>query len=106
MKNISEYVKDLTQKALADAPSTEPESLEAVLKGRAVELWSDLLGERLWLVGDEEDVQRLGEPRGSVYTAAEARMVCRITDKTIVREVHAWKLEFNGKVQDYRQGAK
>jgi hypothetical protein len=28
---------------------------QAVLKGRALELWSDALGEHFWLVADEED---------------------------------------------------
>ncbi len=79
----------------------EPGSLEAVLKGLAVELWSDAAG-RLFLVSDEEDARRLGEPRGEVYTAAEVHMVIQITDPATVLEVHNWKREFNGRLQDYR----
>jgi hypothetical protein len=73
--------------------------LEHVLKGKAVELWSDILGERFWLVADEDDAMLLGEPRGSIYTAAEARLVVHITDPSIVAEVHRWKRGFNGTVR-------
>ena len=69
-------------------------SLDVVLKGRALELWSDALGERFWLVGDGDDVASLGEPRGSVYTAAEARRIITIADPAIVAEVHRWKRQF------------
>lgn len=82
---------------------TQPESakrLEAVLKGQALELWSDALGERLWLVADEADVALLGEPRGTVYTAAEARQVVKVADPSEVAEVHCWKREFNATVRD------
>ena len=48
----------------------QPESLEDVLKGLAIELWSDAVGS-LFIVADEDDARRLGEPRGTVYTAAE-----------------------------------
>lgn len=82
------------------------DSLEMVLKGKAIELWSDLCGEVLWLVADEDDVARLGEPRGSVYTAAEARMICRITDPKMVREIHAYKRKFDGKVSDFQTEGK
>jgi hypothetical protein len=79
----------------------EPGSLEAVLKGRAVELWSDQAG-RLFLVSDEEDARRLGEPRGEVYTATEMCMVIQITDPETVLEIHGWKREFNARVQEFR----
>jgi len=72
----------------------EPLPLEAVLKGHAIELWSDALGERFWLVADEADAATLGEPRGSVYTAAEARLVIQIADPASVAEVHAFKRIF------------
>jgi hypothetical protein len=53
----------------------ETRSLEDVLKGRAIELWFDASGETFWLVADEADAAKLGERRGTVYTAAEARRV-------------------------------
>src|ERR1700680_244299 len=48
----------------------EPEPLEGVLKGLAIELWSDRAG-CLFIVADEKDARRQGEPRGTVYTADE-----------------------------------
>ena len=68
------------------------------LKGYAVCLYSDLVGENLWIVADEEDAGRLidqGERRGAVYTRAESRLVTRINDPDIVKQVHAFKREFN-----------
>ena len=57
---------------------TEP--LEGVLKGLAIELWSDRAG-CLFIVADEEDARRLGEPRGTVYTADELRRVFQIGER-------------------------
>ena len=86
-----------------DAPvPTEPVTragLEDVLKGQAIELWSDALGERFWLVADDADAARLGEPRGTIYTAAEARRVVQIGDPATVAEVHAWKRKFEGVIR-------
>jgi hypothetical protein len=79
------------------------EPLEAVLKGRAIELWSDTLGERFWLVADDEDASLLGEPRGTVYTAAEARRVVEIADPAVVAEVYRWKRQFNATVRDFQR---
>jgi len=73
---------------------TEPESLETVLKGLAIELWTN--GESFWLVADETDAARLSEPRGRVFTAAEARLMVRIADPAIVAEVREWKRRFDG----------
>lgn len=78
------------------------ESLEAVLKGKAVELWSDTSG-RLFIVADNQDAQRLIASdctitRGETYTAAEARRVSTIGDSAIVAEIHEWKLRFDGVV--------
>jgi hypothetical protein len=78
----------------------EPPILEDVLRGRSIELWSDALGEKFWLVADEADAGRLGEPRGTVYTAAEARCLARIGDPAAVAEIHAWKRRFDGVVRD------
>ena len=72
--------------------------LEAALKGHALELWSDTFGERFWLVADEDDATVLGEPRGTVYTAEEARKVVRIADPFVVAEVYRWKRTFNATV--------
>jgi hypothetical protein len=89
--------------------TTEP--LESVLKGLAVELWSDRAG-RLFITADAEDVQRLiadGVSSGEIYTAAEARCIIRISDPTTVAEIHDWKRRFeatlrqvNGHVGDDR----
>lgn len=75
-----------------------PEPLESVLKGLAVELWSDAAG-RFFIVADEDDARRLGEPRGNVYTASEMRRVIRIGDPAVVSEIHAWKRKFNGRMR-------
>lgn len=78
----------------------EPQSLEAVLKGLAVELWSDRSG-RLFIVAGEEDGNRLmaaGVERGEIYTAAEARRIIQIGDPAIVAEIHDWKRRFDGVV--------
>ena len=72
----------------------EPEPLEAVLKGLAIELWSDRAG-CLFIVADEEDARRLGEPRGTVYTADELRRVVQIGDPAILLETHEWKRRFD-----------
>jgi len=81
------------------------EPLEAVLKGLAVELWCCSSGERFWLVADEEDAKRLREPRGSCYTAAEARRVVQIPDPEVVREIHEWKRRFNATLCDIGFGS-
>ena len=87
--------------------STEPERNPAeappsdALKGYAVCLYSDLVGENLWIVADDEDAERLieqGERRGAIYTRAESQLVTRIKDPEIVKQVHAFKREFNTRV--------
>ena len=77
------------------------EPLEDVLKGLAIELWSDDAG-RLFIVADEDDARRLGEPRGTVYTAAEMRRVVQIGDPATVLEIHEWKRRFDARVQKYQ----
>ena len=77
----------------------QPEPLEDVLKGLVIELWSDAAG-RLFIVADEDDACRLGEPRGTVYTAAEMRRVVQIADPAIVLEIHEWKRTFNGRLRE------
>jgi hypothetical protein len=84
------------------ATSTEPtigEPLESVLREWAIELWCDALGERLWIVADEMDAAKLGERRGAIYTAEEARCVIRIGDLVLVADIHRWKCEFDGKIR-------
>jgi hypothetical protein len=73
-------------------------ALEDVLKGSAIELWSDAAG-RLFIVADEDDARRLGELRGTVYTGAELRRVVQIGDPAFVLEIHEWKRAFNGRVR-------
>ena len=71
------------------------------LKGYAVCLYSDLVGENLWIVADQEDADRLieqGERRGAIYTRAESRLVTRIDDPEVVKQVHEFKREFNTRV--------
>lgn len=100
--NIESYVDELVREAMKSDSESEPEGepeLEAVLKGRAIELWSDARGERFWLVADEEDAKRLGEPRGIIYTAAEARRVVQIGDAAVVSEIHNWKRRFEGVIR-------
>src|ERR1700681_4543000 len=76
-------------------------SVEEVLKGFAIALWSDAAG-GLFIVADEDDARRLGEPRGNVFTAAEMRRVVQIGDPAIVLEIHEWKRKFNGRVREYQ----
>jgi hypothetical protein len=77
-------------------------TLENVLKGRAVELYlAD--GDRLFIVADEADAAMLGEPRGTIYIAAEVRRIVQVADPTVVAEVHRWKREFNARVREYQK---
>ena len=105
--NIESYVDDLAKAVLVGTqPGAKQEcgSLESVLKGLVVELWSDAAG-GLFIVADEEDAARLAEPRGAIYTSAEARRVVQIGDPAIVLEIHEWKRRFDGRVRDV-QGRK
>src|SRR5215471_13009480 len=77
-------------------------ALEDVLKGLAIELWSDAAG-CLFIVADEDDARRLGEPRGTVHTAAEMRRELQIGDPAIVLEIHEWRQAFNGRVREVRR---
>lgn len=100
-KGVSEAREDVP---FADLHTNieETPSLEDVLKGNAIELWSDARGERFWLVADEADAVMLGEPRGTVYTAAEARRVIQIGDPATVAEIHQWKRQFDATIDEYR----
>ncbi len=91
----------------APASGRQPEQNPAealssdALKGYAVCLYSDLVGENLWIVADQEDAERLieqGERRGAIYTRAESRLVTRIKDPEIVKRVYPFKREFNTRV--------
>lgn len=76
--------------------------MEDVLKGIAVELWSNEFGE-LFLVSDEADAAKLtrqGIQRGAVYTASEVRHVITIADRQTVAEIHAWKRDFDAIIGD------
>jgi hypothetical protein len=77
----------------------QPEPLQDVLKGLAIELWSDTAG-CLFIVADEDDARRLGEARGTVYTAAEVQRVVHIGDPAVVLEIHEWKRIFDGRVRE------
>src|SRR5579859_6822410 len=93
------------QQATIDQTLNQPqeaEPLEGVLKGLAVELWSDRAG-RLFIVADEEDACRLREPRGTVYTADELRRVVHIGDPAIVSEIHEWKRIFDARLRECQE---
>ena len=77
----------------------DEDSLVAILKGRAIALYSDLVQQTLWLVADEEDVNRLAERRGVVYTAPEIREILKIKDPQIVAEIHRWKEIHNATIR-------
>ncbi len=85
----------------------QQESLEDVLRGLAIELWSTTSG-RLFVVADEADacraMERLGARRGEVYTCAEARRIIAVKDPAIVAEIHGWKQRFDGVVRELRAG--
>ena len=95
---MSDYL-EIARQVMRDRPpkqGSDPEPLESALKGFAVELWSDALGQRFWLVADEEDARLVQERRGNIYTAAEARLVIAINDPAAVAECHRWKAMFDG----------
>jgi len=106
MSELRDFVKTLEQR-FAAKPESEPELLEAVLKGQAIELWSTAAG-RLFLVADEADarqtMKRFGTRRGEIYTAAEARRIIAVKDPAVVAEIHDWKQRFEGVVQNFRAG--
>ena len=63
----------------------------AKLKDHAIRIWPELVGEDVWLVAEDEDAHCLGEPRGRVYTLAEARVLAGARRSRQVLEVHNWK---------------
>lgn len=81
--------------ALREQSSDKGHELEKILKGQAIALYCNSLDQTLWLVADEEDARLLGERRGVVYTAEEIQLVASIDDREFVRDVHAFKNEFN-----------
>lgn len=91
--------------ATTTSPETEP--MESLLKGSAIELWSDAAG-RLFLVADDADarrvMERLGARRGEIYTASEAQRIVAVGDPKVVAEIHDWKQRFDGVVRDFRPG--
>src|SRR4051812_25852012 len=95
---MSDYL-EIARRVMREQRANADKPLELVLKGSAIELWSDALSERLWIVADEEDVAKLGEPRGTVYTAAEARCVIQIGDPATVAEIHDWKRRFEATIR-------
>jgi hypothetical protein len=99
----TEPVNDAFEGTLSTETSkTQP--TEDVLKGRAVELYlAD--GDRLFIVADEADAVKLGEPRGTVYTAAEVRCIVQVEDPNVVAEIHCWKREFNATLRGCTKNA-
>jgi hypothetical protein len=99
---MSDYLKIAREVMRERRRGLGPEAakpLESVLRGQALELWSDALGERFWLVADEKDAVLVGEARGNVYTAAEMRLVVQIRDPAVVLEIHEWKRTFSGRLR-------
>ncbi len=82
----------------ARAPDTEA-ALSLVRRGKAVCLASDLLGERIWIVADQEDADVLQsqEPVAPCYDLAEVEILAALRDPEIVREVHQFKQAFPGR---------
>jgi len=70
------------------------------LRGKAIELWSDAAGGRLFIVADERDAALLNERRGEVLTADELRLVVKITDPKDAAEVLRWKRTFDGRLSE------
>jgi hypothetical protein len=107
MSELRDFVKKLEQR-FAVKPESEPEPLEAVLKGQAIELWSTAAG-RLFLIADEADARqaivRFGAQRGEVYTAAETRRIVAVKDAAVVAEIHGWKQRFDGVIREFRAGS-
>jgi hypothetical protein len=99
---VPDYLSIARRALLRPEGPKEPEPLEGVLKGLAIELWSDRAG-CLFIVADEEDARRLGEPRGTVYTADELRRVVQIGDPAIVLEIHEWKRRFDARLREYQE---
>jgi hypothetical protein len=85
------------------APKVDARPLEAVLQGRAIELWSTAEG-RLFLVADEGDArlacERLGARRGEIYTAAEVRRIVAVDNPSAVAEIHDWKRRFDAVISN------
>ena len=77
-----------------------PSDLAAILRGKALELWSDAAGGRLFIVADERDVARLNQRRGEVLTVDELRLVVKITDPAAAAEVLLWKRTFDGSLSE------
>jgi hypothetical protein len=81
------------------SPPGKPPEIEAgpdtTLKGRAVELWCDRTGGRVFIVADEGDAEeamrRFGVRRGEVWTPGEIELVSRIDDQAIRDEIAAFK---------------
>ena len=100
--NIEMYVEGLVNEAIKSVPEPDP-TLEAVLKGVAIELWSTASG-RLFLIVDEGDArlacQHFGARRGEIYTAVEARRIIAVDDRSAVAEIHDWKRRFDGVISN------
>lgn len=102
-KPILDVIRKRKEEALAllrePQSATKGYALETVLKGRAIALYCDLVRQTLWLVADEEDVHRLAERRGVVYSAPEIREILKVKDPKIVAEIHRWKEIYNATIR-------
>lgn len=99
---MADYLNIARRAVRPPQESNQTPGLEDVLRGVAIELWSNSTGQ-LFIVADEEDAKKLRMPRGVVYTAAELRRIVRISDPAVVREIHEWKHRFDGVVRETRK---
>ena len=89
--------------ALLNASERPPERLPPIVKGQAVCLYSDLVEESIWIAADENDAQILvsqGERRGQIYNPEEVKLIIRIAEPEIVKQVHAFKSKLNARMRD------
>ncbi len=98
MSDYLESARQVLREVAGTAKPDSADSLESVLKGQAIELYLKD-GDRLFLVADEQDASLLGDTRGAIYTASEARRVVQVAEPMIVAEVHLWKRKFNATVR-------
>jgi len=93
-----------TARRAAAMATTGNDDLGAAIRGKAIELWSDAAGGRLFIVADEKDVALLNERRGEVLTVDELRLVVKITDPEAAAEVLRWKRRFDGSLSEGARG--
>jgi hypothetical protein len=76
------------------------EAMDAIQRGQAVPVWSELLGEWLyWVKGETERKQLLAEGcKVPIYTLGELAVVIQ-HDPEDIKKLHAMKRTVNGTIQ-------